>query len=135
VTEDDPVTDPIDTMQPWTIKSVPTRTRDAVTKAARQEGATVGQWLERRVDEWLEAGSPVRQPQSASVSDPVSLVQATIALAAAAPEKMREGMIRTAWKRVRHDLTVALPPPQRLLANIPRTPESRDSADESGAAA
>jgi hypothetical protein len=38
---------------------VPTATRDAVTKAARREGLTVGQWLERRVNEWEGAGSPV----------------------------------------------------------------------------
>ena len=29
--------EPFDTMAPWTIKSVPTRTRDAVTRAAKRE--------------------------------------------------------------------------------------------------
>jgi hypothetical protein len=45
---------PIDTIGPWTIKAVPTETRNRVTVAARKEGLTVGQWLERRVNEWLE---------------------------------------------------------------------------------
>ena len=38
---------PIDTIGPWTIKAVPTETRNRVTVAARREGLTVGQWLER----------------------------------------------------------------------------------------
>jgi hypothetical protein len=46
-------------MGPWTIKAVPTETRTKVTAAARKEGLTVGQWLERRVNEWLEDGGPV----------------------------------------------------------------------------
>lgn len=50
--------DPVDAIGPWTIKAVPTRTRLAVTDAARKEGLTVGQWLERRVNEWLSDGSP-----------------------------------------------------------------------------
>jgi hypothetical protein len=61
-TKDDPVMDdrqPVDTAQPWTIKSVPTATRDAVTRAARKEGLTVGQWLEKRVAEWEADGGPV----------------------------------------------------------------------------
>ena len=48
--------EPIDTMGPWTIKAVPTEIRNKVTAAARKEGLTVGQWLERRVNEWLEDG-------------------------------------------------------------------------------
>jgi hypothetical protein len=54
---------PVDSMSPWTIKSVSTATRDAVTKAARKEGLTVGQWLEKRVAEWLEDGEPVHLAQ------------------------------------------------------------------------
>ena len=39
----------IDAVGPWTIKSVSVETRNKVTIAARKEGLTVGQWLERRV--------------------------------------------------------------------------------------
>ncbi len=73
--------EPIDTMAPWTIKSVSMSTKEAVIKAARQEGLTVGQWLERRVEEWTQAGSPVRQ--SYPVADVVNLAQAAVALASA----------------------------------------------------
>jgi hypothetical protein len=44
----------IDVMEPWTIKGVATETRKQVIAAARKEGLTVGQWLERRVNEWLD---------------------------------------------------------------------------------
>jgi hypothetical protein len=40
-------------MEPWTIEGVTTETRGQVIAAARKEGLTVGQWLERRVSEWL----------------------------------------------------------------------------------
>lgn len=51
---------PTDAVGPWTIKAVGTETRHRVTVAARKEGLTVGQWLERRVNEWIEDGEPVR---------------------------------------------------------------------------
>lgn len=52
--------EPVDAVAPWTIKAVASETRNKVIAAARQEGLTVGQWLERRVNEWLEDGGPVR---------------------------------------------------------------------------
>jgi hypothetical protein len=54
------MTKPVDIMGPWTIKAVPTETRNKVIIAARKEGLTVGQWIERRVNEWLVDGGPVR---------------------------------------------------------------------------
>lgn len=51
--------EPVDTVAPWTIKAVPTETRNKVIAAARKEGLTVGQWLERRVNEWMQEGEPV----------------------------------------------------------------------------
>jgi hypothetical protein len=44
----------IDAMEPWTIKGVTTETRKRVIAAARKEGLTVGQWLERRVNGCLD---------------------------------------------------------------------------------
>lgn len=55
-----PDRDPVDTAAPWTIKSVSVATREIVTAAARREGLTVGQWLERRVAEWEREGSPTQ---------------------------------------------------------------------------
>jgi hypothetical protein len=45
---------PIDAVEPWTIKGVTMETRERVMAAARQEGLTVGQWLEQRTNEWLD---------------------------------------------------------------------------------
>lgn len=50
---------PVDTVAPWTIKALSTATREAIRNAAKQENLTVGQWLEKRVNEWLADGSPV----------------------------------------------------------------------------
>ena len=58
--DEDALTSPVDAMAPWTIKSFPTATRNKITLHARKEGVTVGQWIERRVSEWEEAGEPTR---------------------------------------------------------------------------
>ena len=44
---------PIDNGSPWTIIGVNTATREQVIAAAQKEGLTVGQWLERGINEWL----------------------------------------------------------------------------------
>jgi hypothetical protein len=44
----------IDAIELWTIKGVTTETRKQVIAAARKEGLTVGQWLERRINEWFD---------------------------------------------------------------------------------
>ena len=64
--------DPVDSIAPWTIKAVAKTTRDAVTNAARREGLTVGQWLERRVAEWEGAGSPVPVPAGGTRPGPAA---------------------------------------------------------------
>jgi hypothetical protein len=51
---------PTDAMAPWTIKSFPTATRNRIIAFARKEGLTVGQWVERRVEEWEDTGQPLR---------------------------------------------------------------------------
>jgi hypothetical protein len=69
---------PVDAMGPWTIKAISTETREAVIKAARKEGLTVGQWIERRMREWITDGEPVRvspgRAESASAENLVRLV-------------------------------------------------------------
>ena len=53
------VDDPVDSVAPWTIKAVSTATRNKAIVAARKEGLTVGQWLERRINQWEADGGPV----------------------------------------------------------------------------
>jgi hypothetical protein len=67
--------DPIDLMRPWTIKSMPAKTIEAITAAARRDNVTVGQWLEKRVAEWEQGASGV--PQGApSLTDLTALIAA-----------------------------------------------------------
>jgi hypothetical protein len=81
-----PLAPPMDDVGPWTIKAVPTATRQRVIVAARKEGLTVGQWLERRINEWTDDGNPVRvgpgQPETALVLSPVTPGQPVSELAA-----------------------------------------------------
>ncbi len=108
--------DPVDTAAPWTIKSVSVATRDGVTKAARREGLTVGQWLERRVAEWEAKGSPM--PVSSSAPGPApnlgDLAQAWVAirgLADAAGVPIPPHLARDAFAAVKL-ATPAITPPQ-----------------------
>jgi hypothetical protein len=77
--------EPIDTVGPWTLKSIPTETRQAVIRAAQRENLTVGQWLERRVREWTDAGSPVdiTPHRQQSAPDWLAIIERTIAAAVA----------------------------------------------------
>ena len=109
--------EPVDATAPWTIKSIGVATREAVTRAARREGLTVGQWLERRVAEWEADGSPVAiagpamastAPQGPSMGELADMTQAALAAAAAAgvavpPTFARDAMLtaRRAMRAVR----------------------------------
>ena len=102
--------DPVDTVGPWTIKAVAKATRDTVTNAARREGLTVGQWLERHVAEWEGAGSPmqVASPQAVNLADLAQAMEAARALAADAsvpipPQLARDGLnlIRRAMRQAK----------------------------------
>jgi hypothetical protein len=74
---------PVDTIGPWTLKAVPTETRQTVIRAAQRENLTVGQWLELRVREWTEGGSPVAiaQPHRSATGD-LAIIERTVEAAA-----------------------------------------------------
>ncbi|HXI56676.1 MAG TPA: hypothetical protein VNO55_11495 [Polyangia bacterium] len=88
--------DPIDKMQPWTIKSMSTEARDMAVIAARREGLTVGQWLERVI---REAASD--QVANKSAPDVVRLAP----LVASMPRWLRAAL----WRRVAGELGVQAP--------------------------
>jgi hypothetical protein len=118
--------EPLDTMAPWTIKALPTRTRETITTAARREGLTVGQWLERRVAEWEGQGSPmpVAAPASHSLGDLAQAMHAVQAVAGAAGVAVPEAFARDALLTVRRAMREARGlsvrrPPQRALAHAP----------------
>ena len=126
--------EPVDTAAPWTIKSVPTATREAVTKAARQEGVTVGQWLERRVAEWLADGSPVAVAPAAAVAPApdvgglAQLIEAATAAAGAAgvplPPQFARDAVLTVRKVMRQARGVASPAPRKPAPARLAAPES-----------
>jgi hypothetical protein len=82
---DDP---PEDILAPWTIKACPPRTRRKVVLAAQRENLTVGQWLEKRVDEWEDDGAPVAVQAENHVRNPVSDLAAVLRAAGMTPEHM-----------------------------------------------
>jgi hypothetical protein len=98
---------PVDQIKPWTIKAVANRTRELATNSAMREGLTVGQWLEKRLDEWDGAGRPIAatpeatQP-GASIGE---LAQAMATIAAAAgipvPEHMAKRLLALANDELR----------------------------------
>ena len=122
--------DPVDTAAPWTIKSVPTATRDAVTKAAKQEGLTVGQWLERRVAEWLADGSPMPVPAAAgapigaaNLGELAQLTQAALAAASAAGVPVPPRFAREAMQTARQAMKQTRGAPPALPRPSPRAIE------------
>jgi hypothetical protein len=80
----------VDAMEPWTIKSCARRTRLKVVRLAQVEGLTVGQWLERRVDEWEADGSPVptNGHQENGVANPVSALALVLQAVGMQPEHL-----------------------------------------------
>jgi len=74
------MSDPIDVMKPWSIKSVATRTQNIATAAARRENLTVGQWLEKRIDEWEGQGAP-EQRAAPTLGELATLLTAAGAMA------------------------------------------------------
>ena len=91
-----------DAISPWTIKAVSKTTRDAITLAARKEGLTVGQWLDKRVAEWVSDGQPTHvEPSSPSapsnLADLAKLMDSARSLAEAAnvpvpPQLAKDGL-------------------------------------------
>jgi hypothetical protein len=97
--EDQGVRDPIDKMQPWTIKSMSTEARDMAVIAARREGLTVGQWLERVIREAASDQSAVVANKSAP--DVVRLAPLV--------EQMPRWLRAALWRRVAGELGVQAP--------------------------
>jgi hypothetical protein len=100
----------VDSMAPWTIKSVSTKTRETITQAAKKEGRTVGQWLDKRISEWRGDGSPIHvQPTSPSnLAEIAQLMEATLKLATASnvavpPQLAKDGLglLRQAVKQTK----------------------------------
>jgi hypothetical protein len=113
--------DPIDKMQPWTIKSMSTEARNVAVIAARREGLTVGQWLERVI---REAASD-RSDLVANKSAPVDVVRLA-PLVASMPRWLRAAL----WRRVAGELSVEAPAGRARKALTPPTPAGAPASSE-----
>jgi hypothetical protein len=93
--EDEPLSGPTDSIKPWTIKAIATDTRDTAIAAARREGLTVGQWLERRVREWTAgeaAGEQVLQVANQGKPNQLAIVPARAATVPATLTELTEAV-------------------------------------------
>ena len=96
--------DPIDTIQPWTIKAMATEARNMAIAMARNENLTVGQWLEKVIREAASDGV-------ANKSAPLDAVQLA-PLVPAMPRWLRAAL----WRRVAGQLGIEPPRPRKALA-------------------
>lgn len=124
--------EPVDFFGQWTIKSVSRTVRDTATLAARKEGLTVGQWLEVRVREWTDAGSPVTIPAPPPGSELDQLeraIAASIALANA--QNLPAGFRTKAARLLKQALPDPTPPARRRIKALP-APDPADPEASNG---
>ena len=85
--------------EPWTIKAFSRTLRLAAVNAARLEGVTTGQWLERCVRDRLECGSqsaPRAESKGVNLGELAQIYQQAQALAAAAGVPVPPSVARSA---------------------------------------
>jgi len=71
----EPLAGQLDPIRPWTIRAVSVEARDLAIGAARKEGVSVGQWLERRIRSWVETDAPVSGAASPGPGTAVALAR------------------------------------------------------------
>ena len=120
---------PVDTIAPWTIKSFPTALKQMILEAAADERLTVGQWLEKRVEEWLSNGKPVRVDREASRKAVVAstnrvesaeaahaaaeMVRLAMQISGMPAEQQEDPLVKTAKITVQRSLVELRPPGRR----------------------
>jgi hypothetical protein len=122
------MSDPVDLMKPWTIKSVSTQTQATVLAAARRENLTVGQWLEKRVGEWETSGSP--EPRD--LPPPPDLPALLTAAGALAAHARLPGEVRSLINQMARDAQ-GLPRRKPGKLNGHATPALIETAADEGA--
>jgi hypothetical protein len=102
---DQVLTGPVDAVGPWTIKAVPTEIRNLAISAARKEGLTVSQWLERRVREWTNEFAQVGKPSAhIGAAELEQFARVCSLLAESAGKPVPRAVTRLMWARVRERL-------------------------------
>lgn len=117
--DDTPISGTTDRVGPWTIKSIPTEVRNMVVSAARDEGLTVSQWLERVIRERVAGGPHQAATSRNGHPDLIDLLREARAMAQApeVPSSLTKAVVSLTKETVRH--ARGLPPlvrRQRRLA-------------------
>lgn len=112
----EPLSGSTDQISQWTIKAIPVSIRNAAITAARAEGLTTGQWLERTIRDRLAGGTS--SPAPASTRELAELLSASAAFASAMATGGRlrgvpglSGLLR---ERIRAARGQPLPEPRRV---------------------
>jgi len=129
--DDDALISSTDSLGPWTIKVMPKSIRDMTVAAARDEGLTVGQWLERVIRERVAEGRPSPQPVGASSLTPTELaglMQGMAALATATGTPPAKADMRRAYALVDDQVRQARGMPPRPI----RQPKAKAQAQLEG---
>jgi hypothetical protein len=117
--DDTPISGIADSVRPWTIKSMPTEVRNMVVAAARDEGITASQWLERVIRERVAGGPHRAAAPGGDRPGLIDLLREARAMAQApeVPPALTRAVVALARDAVRQ--ARGLPPPvsrQRRLA-------------------
>ena len=110
----EPLAGQLDPIRPWTIRAVSVEARDLAIGAARKEGVSVGQWLERRIRSWVETDAPVSGAASPGPGTAVALARAK----PPAPDTLSE--VERIAAAVRYLAAAGLPISKATVAKVTR---------------
>jgi hypothetical protein len=108
----------VDEMAPWTIKSFSTDARQRIVRAAEIQGVTVGQFIEKLLEDWEASGSENRvyNPVSPANGHDRAPALALALNAAYVPKWLRAGAARLLAGDLGIDIPKTRPGPRRRLA-------------------
>lgn len=131
----------VDQMGPWTIKAFPTDARRRIVRAAEIQGVTVGQWIEKRLEEFdQDSGNLVvnhvdagRQAPSAGLLERAQAVRVLVDVVGMLQENSAPKAVQSDARRALRENLRALRPPELVLEaprHIRRQPAEIAGGDE-----
>ena len=132
---------PVDVMGPWTIKAFPTEARRRIVRAAEIQGVTVGQWIERRLEEFDQYSGnvvvnhvdPGRQVPPAGLLERAQAVRVLADVVGMLQENSAPRAVQNDARRALRENLRALRPPELILEaprHIRRQPTEIAGGDE-----
>lgn len=114
---------PVDVMGPWTIKAFPTEARRRIVRAAEIQGVTVGQWIEKRLEEFdPEVGNLVvnhvdaaRQAAPSGLLERAQAVRVLVDVMSMLRESNAPTAVQNDARRALRENLRALRPPELIL--------------------